>query len=238
MTNFFDFHKDKLVVYFNNTNFKETIFNYGNSFFKDDVLNFIKENTSTGNPSVVYWETPLFTLIPQSIFHSKHISNYLDLNFGELAKDFDFHFDLLHSQQAVIVYAIPRWIKELKETYYPIIPLKHHAGQLIARTRGELNDFVSLVIYKEHFLITILKNGKLQICNSIEYQNDIDILYFLMLHQQKLTLSSTCKLTIYDFEATFPMNQIKESFTNFKEFENYQISWNDKNEFYKTIFCV
>jgi hypothetical protein len=144
----------------------------------------------------------------------------------------------LHSQQAVVVYAIPRWIKELKETYYPIIPLKHHAGQLIARTRGEFNDFVSLVIYKEHFLITILKNGKLQICNSIEYQNDIDILYFLMLHQQKLTLSSICKLTIYDFEATFSMNQIKESFANFKEFENYQISWNDKNEFYKTILCV
>jgi hypothetical protein len=54
-----------------------------------------------------------------------------------------------------------------------------------------------------------------------------------MLHQQKLTLSSICKLTIYDFEATFSMNQIKESFANFKEFENYQISWNDKNEFFE-----
>ena len=238
MTNFFDFHKDKLVVYFDNAEFKETKFSFSNSFFKDDVVNFIKENSVSGNPSTVYWETSIFTLIPQSVFHSKHIDTYLQLNFGENSQENEFHFDVLHSHQAVIVYSIPKWIKELKEKYYPIIPLKHHAGQLLARSRGEMGDYIALVVYEEHFLITILKNGKLQISISIEYQNDVDILYFLILHQQKLSLSPTCKMTIFNFEASFPINQIQESLANFKEFENYQIDWKDKNDFYKSILCV
>jgi hypothetical protein len=238
MTNFFDFHKDKLAIYSNSSEWKEINFNFLNSFFKDEVLSFIKENTNAGAPSSIYWETSNFTLIPQSVFHSKHIENYLQLNFGQISSENVYHFDVLHSQQTVIVYSIPKWIKELKEQYFPIIPLKHHAGQLLVRSRGEMNDFVSIVIYKEHFLITILKNGKLQICNSIEYQNEIDILYFLMLHHQKLGLSANTKLNFYHFETTIPINQIQDSFNNFKEFENYQIHWNDKNEFYKNILCV
>ena len=238
MTNFFDFHKDKLAIYSNSSEWKEISFNFSNSFFKDEVLSFIKENTFAGNPSSIYWETSNFTLIPQSVFHSKHIENYLQLNFGEISSENDYHFDVLHSQQAVIVYAIPKWVKELKEQYFPIIPLKHHAGQLLARSRGEMNDFVSIVVYKEHFLIIILKNGKLQICNSIEYQNEIDILYFLMLHQQKLELSSKTKLNFYEFETSIPFNQIQDSFSNFKEFENYKINWSSRDEFYKTILCV
>ena len=224
MTNFFDFHKDKLAIYSNSSEWKEINFNFSNSFFKDEVLSFIKEKTIAGNPSTIYWETSNFTLIPQSVFHSKHIENYLQLNFGEISDEHDFHFDILHSQQAVIVYSIPKWIKELKEHYFPIIPLKHHAGQLLARSRGEMNDFVSIVVYKERFLIIILKNGKLQICNNIEYQNEIDILYFLILHHQKLELSSTTKLNFYDFETNIPLNQIQESFINFREFENYKIN--------------
>lgn len=238
MTNFFDFHKDKLAIYSSNSEWNEINFNFSNSFFKDEVLSFVKENTVSGGPSSIYWETPNFTLIPQSVFLSKHIKSYLQLNFGETSSENEFHFDILHSHQAVIVYTIPQWIKELKENYFSIIPLKHHAGQLLARSRGELNDFVSIVVYKEHFLITILKNGKLQICNSIAYQNEIDILYFLMLHHQKLDLSVNTKLNLYHFEATIPINQIQESFSNFKEFENYQINMSDKNEFYKNILCV
>jgi hypothetical protein len=238
MTNFFDFHKDKLAIYSNSSEWKEMNFNFSSSFFKDEVLSFIKENTFAGNPSSIYWETSNFTLIPQSVFHSKHIENYLHLNFGDISSENDYHFDILHSQLAVIVYSIPKWIKELKEQYFPIIPLKHHAGQLLARSRGEMNDFVSIVVYKEHFLITILKNGKLQICNCIEYQNEIDILYFLMLHHQKLELSSIAKLNFYEFETSIPSHQIQDSFSNFKEFENYKINWNTRDEFYKTILCV
>lgn len=238
MTNFFDFHKDKLAIYSNEAKWDEIFFNFSNSFFKDEVISFIKERTVKGNPSSIYWETPNFTLIPQSVFHSKHIENYLQLNFGELSSEDDYHFDILHSQQAVIVYSIPKWIKELKENYFPIIPLKHHAGQLLARSRGEMNDFGSIVVYKEQFLIIIVKNGKLQICNSIEYQNDIDILYFLMLHHQKLELSSSTKVNFYSFETNFPLNQIQDSISNFKEFENYKINWSSRDEFYKTILCV
>lgn len=238
MTNFFDFHKDKLIVYSDIFEWDDLNFNFVNSFYKEEVLSFIKEKVIAGNPSTMYWETPYFTLIPQSIFHSKHIENYLELNFGELSSEQDFHFDILHNHQAVIVYTVPKWIKELKETYFPIIPLKHHASQLLARSRGEINDYVSIVVYKEQFLIIILKKGKLQICSSVEYSNEIDILYFLILHHQKLELSSTTKLNCYVFETNTPINQIQDSFSSFNEFQNYKINWYSRDEFYKTILCV
>ena len=238
MTNFFDFQIDKLVVYSDDFQTKEFLFNTSNSFYKEDVVNFIKQETQAGNPSVIYWNSAEYTLIPQSIFLSKHIPDYLKLNFGELEKDNDYHFDILYSHQAVIVYALPKWIKDLKDNYFPIIPLKHHAGQLLTRSRGQLQDFVSIVVYKDFFSIIILKNGKLQSCNSIEYQTEIDIIYFLLLHQQKLELSASTKLDLFTIEANFTNNQIQDSLTTFKEFENYQITWNDKNEFYKSILCV
>jgi len=238
MTNFFDFQKDKLVVYFNDSSTKEFDFDLSNSFFKENVVDFIKSQISSGNPSVIYWYSNQFTLLPQSVFSSKFLDDYIKLNFGEIPNDLTYHFDILHTQQAVLVYTLPNWIKELKEKYFPIVPLKHHAGQLITRSRGEMNDFVSISVYKNDFTILILKNGKLQICNSFEYQTDVDLIYFFMLNFQKLELNSSTKVSINIFESAFTTEQFQESFSSFKEFEQLQLSWDNQLNFYKNILCV
>lgn len=239
MTNFFDFQSDAVVVYTTGSNpeFQEFKLNVNSAFFKEEVKDFIREQTKNGNPSAIYWYSPIFTLLPQSVFKMHDIGSYLNLNFGTTHPDDTASFDMLHAHNAVIAYSLPKWVKELKETYFPLVPLKHQAGQLLARSRGQHADFVAITIYESSFVLTVLKNGKLVICNSFEYQNEADLIYFLLLHCQKHELTAA-RLVVYNYQSTIPLNQIKESLSNFKEFENFQIEWNEKNDFYKSILCV
>jgi len=240
MTNFFDFQTDKVIAYSENnpTEFLEHKFNESTSFFQEELKDFIREQSKNGNPNAFYWYSPTFTLLPQSVFKLQDVSSYLRLNFGSIKQEEVATFDMLHSQNAVIAYSLPKWIKEIKDTYFPLIPLKHQAGQLVARTRGQYSDFVSVIIYDSSFVLTLLKNGKLTICNSFEYQNETDLIYYLLLHIQKHELSISTKIVIYNYQSNIPIDQIKELTTNFSEFDNFQFEWKSKNEFYKTILCV
>ena len=240
MTNFFDFQTDKVIAYTenNSTELLEHKFNESSSFFQEELKDFIREQSKNGNPNSFYWYSPTFTLLPQSVFKLNDVSSYLHLNFGSTKTDEVATFDMLHLQNAVIAYSLPRWIKDIKDTYFPLIPLKHQAGQLITRTRGQYSDFISVIIYDSSFVLTLLKNGKLTICNSFEYQNETDLIYYLLLHIQKHELSISTKIVIHNYQSNIPIDQIIELTTNFSEFDNFQFEWKSKYEFYKTILCV
>lgn len=240
MANFFDFQSDTVVVYSNDSNaeFQEIKLNINSPFFKDEVKDFVRQQSQNGNPNAIYWYSPIFTLLPQSVFKMQDISSYLNLNFGAVNAEDVASFDMLHTHNAVIAYSLPKWMKELKDTYFPLVPLKHHAGQLLARTRGQHADFVAITIYESSFVLTILKNGKLIISNSFDYQNEADLIYFLLLHCQKHEMANSTRLVVYNYQSIIQINQIKESMANFSEFEVFQIEWNEKNDFYKSILCV
>ncbi len=239
--NFFEFQENQVLLFSqarNEQHFVEHALQSTQPFFRESLIEFIRKETANEAPRVMYWFHPHFAIIPQSVFRSKDIESYLTLNFGDNKNSLSPQFDVIHAHQAVVAYAIPDWLQAFKEQYFPLVAIKHVGGQLLNRSRNQVEDLVSIVLYEKEFLLTITKKGVLQTCNCFNYQTDVDIAYYLLLHFQKLALSAQSKCVLYAHSTAINAEQFPAVCESFAELQAVKWEIKSKNEFLSSVLCV
>ncbi len=188
-------------IVFNRRNKKILHFSEITGKDKDPKL-LLKEHAST-NPVLqcsfeeilCIWDTPLYTLLPNSIFSEENISLFWELNFGENNPDeLNFFSDKLKLPEIVNVYAIPaEYVALLKEIFPSIQFMNQQSVQIIYslfENKKKNNLQVFIQIHTDFFDALVVEKGKVILANSYHFQSKDEFLYFSINLFEQLQLDS------------------------------------------------
>jgi hypothetical protein len=165
--------------------------NFINLINKDKVLqlNFASSSVAFANfPS---------TLIPNELFHSDNLEDFLELNTDI--------YDIIKSDQiseieANLAYTIPSVINDIISTFFP--NAKQNALQTILIKKFSRFDNKKkhsyLYLNEKHLSITVFKKGKLIFNNDFVYDSKEDILYYTLFVFEQLKIDTeTVNVKLY-----------------------------------------
>jgi hypothetical protein len=139
----------------------------------------------------VIWENQECLLVPDS-FHDKEIApNYLDLMFGNSVNT------LVQEQQRpttrmTVVFRIPRNWKDAAQQYFPGAVYEHKYLNLYERFSNDSKGIYTL-FYRNHFIMALVKEFKVQLLQTFDYQTPEDALYHIL---------NTCNQYKMDYDTT------------------------------------
>ncbi len=134
----------------------------------------------------VSFQNEFFTLVPSGLYDSDSSMLYLSQSLDEENKDkMDAKGYKQLSVDAVNVFAAPKELISLFDGLYDKKKLDfiHETSAFIEacfRNQAIDQDNVFVSIDKEEFIMVIIQNGKLQLCNSFKYKTVNDLIYYLM----------------------------------------------------------
>lgn len=159
-----------------------------------DIETIISENEILQNTfqevSVIY-STPIYSLVPASLFDETKASEYLKFNSKILANDYMAQ-DILDSQGIVVVYVPFMNINNFFFDQYGSFSY-YHSITVLLKTILEKEKYqlpkMFLHFQKNSFDCIILKNGELQLCNTYAYKTPEDFIYYTLFCIEQLKLN-------------------------------------------------
>lgn len=194
--------------------------------FKNDSL-----NEAFSEVSVIY-STPIYSLVPASLFDETKASEYLKFNSKILANDYMAH-DIIENQDIVVVYVPFMNINNFFFEKYGSFSY-YHSTTILLKTILEKEKYTLPKMYlhfqKNSFDCIILKNGELQLCNSYTYKTPEDFIYYSLFCMEQLNLNPE-NLTVLLF------GEIEKDDDNFKIAYTYirNLEFLDSNFSIKTL---
>lgn len=148
------------------------------------------------NSIKVYHNTPIFTFIPQALFHGKkNAIEYLkySIDISSLKENF-VEYDRIVPIDTVNVYIPDILINNVLIEYYGAFEYQHFASSLL---RMLLRHYAShayeiMYVYAEQnsFYFVMFRDKKLYYFNRFEYQTLDDLLYYILFSIEQLNINS------------------------------------------------
>jgi hypothetical protein len=143
---------------------------------KDDFLTRHYKKVSVVTPS------PKFTLIPAALFDPGKKDEYF--TFNHILEDQDIIIaNKIIDPDAYLIFSVSKPIRDLINTWYPEVHPLHHLkpllNQISLKRKSVHGNYIHIHIEKEFFNIIIFDHNKLKFCNSFNYRNITDILYYV-----------------------------------------------------------
>ena len=164
---------------------EELLMDIESTMFKNDIL-----NTNFSEVSVVY-ATPVYSLVPETVFDETKASEYLKFNSKILANDYMAH-DILENRDIVVVYVPFMNINNFFFEKYGSFTY-YHSTTVLLKTILESEKYSLPKMYlhfqKNSFDCIVLKNGELQLCNSYTYKTPEDFIYYTLFCMEQLGLN-------------------------------------------------
>jgi hypothetical protein len=155
--------------YFNADKIKELI-------TKDDFLTKRYKKVNIVIPS------PKFTLVPAPLFDPARKDEYF--TFNHIMENDIIISNKVSDPEAFIVFSISKPFNDLINNFYPGIHPYIHIKPLfdhISHVRKGLNgNYIHIHVEREFFNLIIFNNNLLKFCNTYNYRNISDILYFVL----------------------------------------------------------
>ena len=240
---FFDFHPSRLTILKKNSDSSVTIAHENRidpklPFHNEELIEVSKPFSSLETQQYFRWFSTQFTLIPNALFLPSQLEDYYRLNFGELNPSECLSYDSIYDENLSLVYSIPNWLNDFKRSYFFKAEIQHHASCLIKNTfKSKNDDLISIVFEGTAFIMSIKKEGKLIICNSFEYQNEEDLIYFILSHHKQLGLIEKNTINLMSYLEVLNSEKIISLITHFKELKEYTIIFLDKPAYNSTLTC-
>ncbi len=142
---------------------------------EDDCL-----NTSFGSTSMIFL-TQKSTFVPDIFFDELNLRDYFEFN--HVLEELDeIHYNPLNEIKACNVFALPTYVANL---FYNKFRGIHYFQQATPFVKTILKDFslpsgIHLNLNAGFFDIAVKKEGKLILYNTFLYQNDTDLLYYVL----------------------------------------------------------
>jgi hypothetical protein len=171
--------------YFNADRIKELI-------SKDDFLTKQYKKVSIITP------TPRFTLVPAPLFDPGRKDEYFALN--HTGEDGSIVItNKLTDPDVFVVYSLLRPFNDLIHDFYPGVHPCHHIKPLfqhLSYCRKSINgNYIHIHVEREYFNLIVFSLNQLKFCNTYNYRNISDILYFVLNVFKKLDVKQ--EETIY-----------------------------------------
>ena len=240
---FFDFHPSKLTILKKNSDSSVTIAHENRidakqPFHNEELIEVSKPFSSLETQQYFRWFSSQFTLIPNALFLPSQLEDYYRLNFGELNPSETLSYDSIYDENLSLVYSIPNWLNHFKRSYFFKAEIQHHAACLIKNSfKSKNDDLISIVFEGTAFVMSIKKDGKLIICNSFEYQNEEDLIYFILSHHKQLGLIEKNTINLMSYLEVLNSEKIISLITHFKELKEYTVIFLDKPAYNSTLTC-
>ncbi len=175
-----------------------------------------------------------FTLIPTSIFNPKNIEAYLDYT-SEVEDANYIEFDEVKARKLNLVWSLKQKLKSDLVTSYPNIQIKNLLARFIER--NELGVTINSLFLESQLVISVLKDGELQLVNAFKVNNAEDALYYHLLVLQHLNLPEE-KVNIktggfFDEEKQFQL-LLDQYFSTVNGYNNSPVDFSEAG-FLKTI---
>lgn len=156
--------------YFNTEKLKELL-------SKDDFLTRKYKKVNVVMPS------PKFTLVPAPLFDPAKKDEYF--TFNHIAEENNTIIaNKLSDPDSFLVFSVSQPICELINNTFPGIHPYHHIKPLfnhISHVRKSIHgNYIHVHVEKEFFNLIIFNNNILKFCNTFNYRNISDILYFVL----------------------------------------------------------
>ena len=137
----------------------------------------------------ISYSSPTATLAPLSYLKKNRLDEITKLNFGE-QKGLSTLNHLLSPFQDEIIFTLPENLKAYIENQFPDSKITHECLPFIwnACNSVHADNFLSVLIRKDYFWMMYVEKNRLSFFNSISYQNDDDILYYILNMASKLTI--------------------------------------------------
>ncbi len=127
--------------------------------------------------------TPKFTLIPQSLYNADDKAAYAQFQF-EVDESEEIKHDVLSTHGLVVLYAMKKDVSQLLEELFEFSKPRHAATYTISyyldQYKNKPGEHVHVQLWRRHLEVIAIKNGKLQVCSSFDFQTNEDVLYFIL----------------------------------------------------------
>jgi len=155
--------------------------------YQQEILLHIKYESI----SVVHLNN-LVTQVPQPIFDKNQLKNYLNYSIKVLENDF-ICYDEIPNSDIVNVYIPFVNINNFLIDKYGSFNYKHSSTVLIEQLihqHKNIDDTICFVnVSKNNFEIVVLKNKKLQLYNSFNFETKEDFIYYILFTAEQLNLN-------------------------------------------------
>jgi hypothetical protein len=124
-----------------------------------------------------------FTLVPAPLFDPGKKDEYF--TFNHIVEEGNMIIaNKLNDPDTYLVFSVSKQIYEVINTFYPGIHPYHHIKPLfdhISHSRKSINgNYIHIHVEREFFNLIIFNQNLLKFCNSFNYRNINDILYFVL----------------------------------------------------------
>ena len=242
-TLFFDFHPSKLTILSKNKDqivvlAHEQKLDSKQPFHKEELSDAIRPFSNSDSRPNFSWFSSEFTLIPNSLFLPSNLEHYYRLNFGELNPNVSLSYDAIYEENLSLVYTIPKWLSDFKRNYFFSSKIMHHASSLIKNSlKSNYSDLISIIYEGTSFIMCVKKNNELLICNSFEYQNEEDLIYFILSHHKQLELAKNNTINFLSYIEELNSEKVLSIVTHFKELSSYSFHFLSKSDYNTTLTC-
>lgn len=200
------FFMEKMFDY--STTPEELLMEIESIMFNNEILN------SNFQEVTLVYSSPIYSLVPLSLFDKTKASEYLKFNSKILANDYMAQ-DILQDHDLVVVYVPFMNVNNFLFEKYGSFSYYHSTSVLlnsiIEREKYSLPKMY-LHFQKSSFDCIVLKNGEIQLCNSYSYKTPEDFIYYTLFCMEQLKLNPENLPVILSGEIE-------------KEDENYQIAY-------------
>jgi len=208
-------------------------------FARERMSGPIKKALENHSLQRVLWFSPHFTLFPRALFDPNQLETYYELNQGALPANQHLTQQIIAALDLVLIYSIPVWLYDYAKYDLHTPQVQHSVSSQLAHLSAQNpKDKVVLLLEATHFVLIAVKDSKLMCCTANEYQQNTDILYFLLAHQQKLQLPHQLDLAIYDASQGFDFPAFESLLGQFKDFEQYNCTFYDTPTYQNQILCA
>jgi len=144
---------------------------------KDDFLNCKYKKTT------IIVATEKSTLVPIQLYDPEKNDEYFRLNHS-LENNTVILADKIAAPEAYNLFEVSKPVHDSITSRYPHINLIHHLKPLLSHVyqagRNFKDNYIHLHVEKDFFNLIILNSNNLKLCNSFNYKNINDILYYVM----------------------------------------------------------
>ncbi|HUX58041.1 MAG TPA: DUF3822 family protein [Bacteroidales bacterium] len=167
-----------------------------NKYFNADKINelltkddFLKRSYKKVN---IVMPSPKFTLVPTPLFDPGKKDEYFTFNHTN-EEDNTIITNKINDPDVFIVFSVSKPFNDIINNYYPGVHPFHHIKPLfdhISHSRKSVNgNYIHIYVEREFFNLIIFSNNVLKFCNSFDYRNISDILYFVLNVFKKLDIN-------------------------------------------------
>jgi hypothetical protein len=140
------------------------------------------------------WGSLNFTLMPEALLLNEKTEEYLRFTNTIYAGD-TICRDSIGPLQTAILYTIPALLKTGFEQLWPGHKLVHRLGDLIQNMHARFADTEAgctlIDISAQSFSLLVIRDKKLQYCNSFEYRTSEDLLYYVLYTLEQLGIQAS-----------------------------------------------